>query len=101
MLTDIFHWVLATFLFTPLQAELDQRMQAAQAPRAAIEHMQTCVAAATPVLIGRATSDWVWGATTVIGLATGLSDPKQLLAGQVPACRPAIQALRPVGQAGV
>jgi hypothetical protein len=95
MITDLFHWLLATFVLSPIQAEIDTKLQAAQAPRAVVEQARSCLATATPQLVQRAGGDWFWGATTVISVATGLADPVQVLADEVPACRPAVDAMRP------
>ena len=100
MLTDLFHWLLATFLFQPIQAEIDAKLAAAQAPRAVVEQVRSCVATATPQLVDKASGDWFWGATTVISVATGISDPMQVLSTEVPTCRPAIDAVRPFLQEG-
>jgi hypothetical protein len=95
MINDLFHWLLATFLFSPIQAEIDGKLQAAQAPRAVVEQARSCVAAATPELVRRAGSDWFWGTTTVISVATGIADPMQVLSDEVPACRHAVEVMRP------
>jgi hypothetical protein len=95
MINDLFHWLLATFVLAPVQAEIDGRLQAAHASRAVAEQVRTCIAGATPDLVRKASGDWVWGATTVIGVATGLSDPLKILADEAPGCRPAIDAARP------
>jgi hypothetical protein len=98
-MNDLFHWLLATFVLTPFQAEIDRKLEAANASRATIEQVQTCMTAAAPALTERATADWVWGARTIIGVATGLNRPEQVLADEIPACRPAIESIRPLLQA--
>jgi hypothetical protein len=99
MITDLFHWLLATFVIAPFQAELDQKLQAANASRAVVAQVQTCMAEATPKLVSRASGDWFWGITTAISVTAGMTRPEQLLADEVPACRPALDAIRPLLQA--
>jgi hypothetical protein len=94
-MSELFHWLLSVFLFQPLQAEIDRTLAAAQAPRAAIQQMQTCVSGAAPTLASKAAGDWVWGAKTVISVAAGLSDPLDVLATEAPSCRAAVDAVRP------
>jgi hypothetical protein len=95
MINDLFHWLLATFVLSPLQAEIDAKLEAANAPRAIVEQVQTCMADATPHLVEKANGDWIWTASTVISVATGLRQPIRILSDEAPACRPAIEAIRP------
>jgi type III secretory pathway component EscT len=95
MIQDIFSWLLATFVIGPVQAEFATRMQAAQAPAAIVQQVQGCLVSATPILINRATSDMVWGITTTISVAAGLTDAKTVLAGTSPECAAAVSAVRP------
>jgi hypothetical protein len=88
-------WLLATFVLAPLQSEIDARLAAAQVPPLAVERMRSCVAAAPPVLARRAGEDWIWAASTITRAATGLVEPKDVLASEVPVCRPAVEAIRP------
>lgn len=96
MITDIAHWLLATFLLGPIQAEVDRTLAAAQAPRAVIEKAEACMASAIPALTRRASEDWTWGVTTAIMVTTGLSRPETVLAREVPACGGAMRALGPL-----
>jgi hypothetical protein len=98
MIADLFHWLLATFVVTPLQAEIDRKLLAANASRAVVEQVQTCMADATPRLTEKAGGDWFWGVSTVVSVATGFSRPEQVLSDQVPSCRPAIESVRPLLQ---
>ncbi len=100
MISDFLHWLLATFVLTPLQAEIDTKLKTAQASRAAVEQVRTCMADATPRLVEKASGDWLWAAKTVTRVATGLSQPEEVLAAEVPACRPAIDVIRPLLQDG-
>ncbi len=101
MISDFIHWLLATFLIAPLQAEIDTKLKTANASRAAYEQVRTCMADATPRLIQKANGDWLWAAKTVTRVATGLSQPEEVLAEEVPACRPAIDVIRPLMREGV
>jgi hypothetical protein len=98
MINDLFHWLLATFVLTPFEAEIDRKLQAANASRAIFDQVQTCMADAPPRLLEKANGDWFWTTTTVISVASGLTQPEQVLGEQVPACRPAIDAVRPLRQ---
>jgi hypothetical protein len=95
MISDLVNWLLATFVLAPVQAEIDDKLKAANASRAVVEQVQTCLAAAPPRLVEKANGDWIWTATTVISVATGLSSAEQVLADNVPACGPAMEAARP------
>jgi hypothetical protein len=99
MISDLLHWLLATFVVTPLQAEIDARLQAANASQAVIQQVRTCIADAKPHLVEKATGDWFWTTTTVISVATGLTQAEQVLADNVPNCRTAVDAIRPLRQA--
>lgn len=95
MIQDIFAWLLATFVIGPVQTELANRMQAAQAPAAIVQQVQSCVVSAAPVLVERAADDVWWGVSTVISVAAGLTDAKTLLAETSPKCASAVSAVRP------
>lgn len=96
MMSGIASWLLATFVVAPLEAEIDSKLQSAQASRAAVEQVRTCMADAAPRLAERAAGDLVWTVTTAIGVAAGLSEPIDVLAAEAPACRPAIATVRPL-----
>lgn len=98
MINSSFAWLLATFVLAPMQAEIGDKLKAAKASPAVISEMQSCLATAKPVLLARAGNDWWWGIATVTGVATGYSDPKALLVAAVPACKPAVDAARPLLQ---
>ncbi len=95
MIQDIFAWLLATFVIGPVQAEFATKMQAARAPAAIVEQVQGCVVNATPILINRATNDMLWGVTTTISVATGLTDARTVLSQTSPECASAMNVLRP------
>jgi hypothetical protein len=95
MLSDFLHWLLAVFVFQPIQAEIDARLQSAQVPRAAVQQLQGCVTRAAPALVETAGGDWLWTAKTVVSVAAGLADPIDVLAAEAPNCRAAVDAVRP------
>jgi hypothetical protein len=99
---ELFHWLLMTFVLEPIQAEIDTTLRAANAAPAIIQQAQACVTEAAPALVRRAGDDWVWGARTMIGVATGLTEPTAVVAEASPGCRAAMQAVRPLldGDAG-
>ncbi len=100
MISDFLHWLLATFVLAPLQAEIDAKLKTANASRAAYEQVRTCMADATPRLIQKANGDWLWTAKTVTRVAAGLSQPEEVLAEEVPSCRLAIDVIRPLLREG-
>ncbi len=95
MIQEFFSWLLATFVLDPVQTEITQRMQDAQAPIAIVQQVKTCVRSATPILVDRATNDVWWGLSTTISVMIGFTDAKTLLAETSPACAAAVSAARP------
>ena len=95
MITDLFAWLLATFVIGPIQAELADRMQMVEAPAAIVQQVQTCIVEGTPKLVERAASEPWWGITTVIGVSTGYADPQNVLAEASPECAAAVAAVKP------
>ena len=95
MITDLFAWLLATFVIGPVQAELADRMQMVEAPAAIVQQVQTCIVEGTPKLAERAASEPWWGITTVIGVSLGYADPQSVLAEASPECAAAVAAVKP------
>jgi len=95
MIHEFFAWLLATFVIGPVQIELTQRMQDAQAPIAVIQQVKACVLSATPILVDRATNDAWWGLSTTISVMTGFTDATAILAETSPSCTAAVSAARP------
>lgn len=95
MIHDLFAWLLATFVIGPMQAELANKMQAAQAPAAVVQQVQACMVNGTPALVNRATSDPWWGITTTISVTAGLTDAQTVLAAASPECAAAVAAVTP------
>jgi hypothetical protein len=96
MINDLIHWLLATFVIAPVQADIDTKLRAASASGAVAAQVQNCMADATPALLAKAGNDWLWTTKTVISVATGVTQPEQVLSDQVPACRPAVEAIRQI-----
>jgi hypothetical protein len=95
LITDLFAWLLATFVIGPVQAELADRMQSVQAPAAIVQQVQTCILEGTPKLAERAASEPWWGITTVISVSTGFADAQTVLAEASPECAAAVAAVKP------
>jgi hypothetical protein len=95
LITDLFAWLLATFVIGPVQAELADRMQSVEAPAAIVQQVQTCILEGTPKLVERAASEPWWGITTIISVSTGFADPQTVLAEASPECAAAVAAVRP------
>jgi hypothetical protein len=94
MVDTLFHWLLATFLFNPIQAQIEERLRTAGAPIQVVEQVRSCATTAAPAFVRKASDDWVWGATTVIRVASGMTDPLDVVAAELPPCRAAIEAIR-------
>lgn len=84
------------FLIDPLQAELKDRLVAAQAPRAVLAEVSSCAQAAGPELVKRATEDPMWAVSKVVSVWIGESRPEVLLVEVVPGCAGAAAAARSV-----
>lgn len=94
MIDTFFHWLLATFLFNPIQAQIEERLRIAGAPIQIVEQVQSCSTRAAPALVRKAGEDWIWTATTIIGVASGTTDPLDIVAAELPSCRAPIEAIR-------
>lgn len=94
MIDSLFHWLLATFLLNPIQAQIEERLRTAGAPVHIAEQVRSCATAAPPVLIRKAGEDWVWGTMTIIKVASGTADPLDVVAAELPSCRAPIEAMR-------
>ena len=99
MIADLIAWTLATFVITPLQAELENRLQSAQASAALVQQVQACLTGGTATLIERSADEPWWAIRTVVGVSVGLTDAQSVLAGTSPECATAMSALTPLLQA--
>jgi hypothetical protein len=95
MITDLFAWLLATFVIGPVQAELADRMQNVQAPAAIVQQVQACIVEGTPKLVERAASEPWWGITTIFSVSVGLADAQTVMAEASPECAAAVAAVKP------
>jgi len=80
----------------PFLATLTERLAAVQAPQAVMEQVQACGSTAPTALAERAAGDLWWGASSVIGVAVGMSDARMIIAGASPACARVVAALAAV-----
>ena len=96
MLAGIFMPLLSFFIVNPFMATLNERLAAVQAPQAMMEQVQACASTAPTALAERAAGDLWWGASTVIGVAVGMTDARMIIAGASPACARVVAALAAV-----
>ena len=73
MLQDLFAFLLATFVIGPFEADMADKLALGRAPLVVLTEMQGCVRAAAPVLGERALGDWLWVATSTIGIWIGIA----------------------------
>lgn len=88
MIADFIASLIAFFVVDPVQAEIEARLQAVQAPVEIVSQARACLGTTGPLLIERATGDLWWAGTTIVSVATGLSSPEELLDAANPACAP-------------
>jgi hypothetical protein len=91
MLNDFLLSLFSFFILDPFQAELNQKLRAAQAPAAVMAEVRACATAAGPVLIDRALNDWWWVGTTVISVGVGMTTPQSVLVEIAPRCASAVR----------
>ncbi len=92
---DFIATLVSLFLVEPFQAEMRERLAAVRVPREVAQEVVQCGRVATPVLTGRVMADPWWGATTVVRVWAAATTADAVLAETVPACGPAIRAVRP------
>ncbi|NKC32481.1 hypothetical protein [Falsiroseomonas selenitidurans] len=95
MIGELVAWLVLTFLVGPMQADLRDRLLAAQAPPAVLAQLAVCASGAAPALVQRAGEDPWWGVTTAIRAWIGTLPPEDVLADATPGCGPAVAAARP------
>lgn len=96
MIRDFFLSLVSMFIVQPFETELNQRLTALQAPPAVIQQVRACAAIAAPALATRATGDFWWATSTIIGVAAGMTDPQAVIAEASPECAEALVAVRPI-----
>lgn len=90
MLREIIIWLWSSFIIDPALAEFQARTGAARLPSLAMEQIQNCGAKAPVVLADRVATDPWWAVRTVIGVATGATDGRDILARMTPDCAAAV-----------
>ncbi|MGV1757382.1 hypothetical protein [Rhizobium sp. P44RR-XXIV] len=97
MLSNLIASLFATFALAPLQAEIERYATAAGQPVEIVRQSQACLTTEGPLLVKRASEDMVWTISTVVGVATGWSDPVDLLNKNNPDCAAVIGLLKNKG----
>jgi hypothetical protein len=97
MLANLIASLFATFALAPLQAEIERHAAAAGQPVEIVRQSQACLTTEGPLLLKRASEDMVWTISTVVSLATGWSDPADLLNKNNPDCAAVIGLLKNEG----
>jgi hypothetical protein len=92
---DFIATLVSLFLVEPFQAEMRERLAAARVPREVVQQVLQCGRVATPVLSERVMADPWWGATTVVRVWAGATTAETVVGEAVPACGPALRAVRP------
>jgi hypothetical protein len=100
MFSDLIAFIVATFLLGPLQAEMTERLDAAQAPREVTQQVVRCATDATPRLIERGVGNPKWVVGTVVRIWTGMIQPEAVLRDAAPSCPAAMTAAAPFFVAG-
>ncbi|KXG83993.1 hypothetical protein [Agrobacterium bohemicum] len=86
MISDIAAWFITLFVLSPIQADVQERMQGANASAQSIQQSQQCITAQGPKLIQRAGEDPSWAIATAVGYTIGWTSPSQLLDANDPNC---------------
>ncbi|KQR36362.1 UNVERIFIED_ORG: hypothetical protein J2W66_004548 [Agrobacterium larrymoorei] len=94
MLSDIAAWFITLFVVDPLQAEMREQLDRANASTEIIQQSQRCVASQAPQLLNRAGEDPAWAIATVVGFTFGWTSPAQLLDKGDPNCAAVIGLLQ-------
>ncbi len=94
MFADIVAWFVTLFVVDPLQAEVRERLDQANASTQLIQQSQQCVAAQAPQLLNRAGNDPAWAIATIAGFSFGLTSPVSLLDSSDPNCAAIVALLR-------
>ncbi|API60382.1 hypothetical protein BSL82_14700 [Tardibacter chloracetimidivorans] len=92
---DFIAALVSFFLIEPLQAEMAERLAAAQAPQAVVAELTACARSGAPTLLERATNDPAWAASNAVRLWAGWVRPDQVLVEAAPGCAAAVEAARP------
>jgi hypothetical protein len=79
-MTDLLTYIFTTFVFSPLQAELAEKLSALPSQELAVA-AGNCLWTAGPLLLDRAQNEWGWVAANVIGINLGLMESTQVISG--------------------
>lgn len=79
-MTDLITYLFMTFVFSPFQAELAERLAALPSQEMAAA-AGNCLRTAGPLLIERAQNEWGWLLANVIGINLGLMETTQVISG--------------------
>ncbi|MCJ8238659.1 hypothetical protein [Peteryoungia algae] len=88
MIAEFIASLFALFVVDPVQAKIEGRLAAVQAPIEIVSQARACLGTTGPILIERATGDVWWAGATIVKIATGLTGPAELLDAGNPACAP-------------
>lgn len=94
MLSDIAAWFITLFVIDPLQAEMREHLDRANASTEIIQQSQRCVSSQAPALLDRAGQDPAWAIATIAGFTLGWTSPTQLLDKNDPNCAAVIGLLQ-------
>jgi hypothetical protein len=86
MISDFIAAMFAWFVIDPLQAELQQQIERANAPVQIVQQSQKCLATEGPRLLERAGTEPGWAVTTAFSVAIGWTSPEQVFDPANPNC---------------
>ena len=86
MISDIAAWLMTLFVLNPIQAQVQEHLQNANASTEIIRQSQQCIATQGPALFKRAGDDPAWAVATAAGYTLGWTSPAQLLDTNDPNC---------------
>lgn len=79
-MTELLTYLFTTFVLSPLQAELAEKLSSLPSQEMAAA-AGNCLRTAGPLLLERAQNEWGWVLANVIGVNIGLMDPAQVISG--------------------
>jgi hypothetical protein len=98
----IMDFLVSIFLFLvvdPMEADVRAALERAQVPAAVVADVTGCIRSSGQDLAERAWSDPVWGATTAISVAIGMTSAADAVGDVAPQCAAAIdQAMQAVNE---
>ena len=100
----IMDFLVSIFLFLvvePVEADVRAALERAQVPAAVVADVTGCIRSSGPELAERAWNDPVWGVTTAVSVAIGMSSATDAVGDVAPQCAAAIdQALAATAETG-